>query len=74
MAHATDPFEVAAVIHHAVTTDTPQLRYAVSWGGPEIVEGRAAMSDQDWVALGAWIDDDDYYDDFARKFSIDLRG
>lgn len=74
MAHATDPFEVAAVIHHAVTTDTPQLRYAVSWAGPEIVEGRAAMSDQDWVALGAWIDDDDYYDDFARKFSIDLRG
>ena len=74
MAHATDPFEVAAVIHHAVTTDTPQLRYAVSWGGPEIVESRAAMSDQDWVALGAWIDDDDYYDDFARKFSIDLRG
>jgi NAD(P)-dependent dehydrogenase (short-subunit alcohol dehydrogenase family) len=74
MAHATDPFEVAAVIHHAVTTDTPQLRYAVSWGGPEIVEGRAAMSDQDWVALGAWIDDDDYYDDFARRFGIDLRG
>jgi NAD(P)-dependent dehydrogenase (short-subunit alcohol dehydrogenase family) len=74
MAHATDPFEVAAVIHHAVTTDTPRLRYAVSWGGPEIVEGRAAMSDEDWVALGTWVDDDDYYDDFARRFGIDLRG
>ena len=32
MAKATDPFEVAAVMHHAVTTDSPQLRYAVSWG------------------------------------------
>jgi NAD(P)-dependent dehydrogenase (short-subunit alcohol dehydrogenase family) len=74
MAHATDPFEVAAVVHHAVTTDTPRLRYAVSWGGPEIVAGRTQMSDEDWVALGAWSDDDDYYDDFARKFGIDLRG
>ena len=30
LANATDPFEVGAVIHHAVTTDTPQLRYPVS--------------------------------------------
>ena len=49
-AHATDPFEVARLIHHAVTTDTPQLRYAVSWGGPEFIAGRAAMSDEEWVA------------------------
>jgi hypothetical protein len=32
------------------------------------------MSDEDWVALGTWVDDDDYYDDFARRFGIDLRG
>jgi len=43
MANATDPFEVGAVIHHAVTTDQPQLRYPVSWGGIELIEGRAAM-------------------------------
>jgi NAD(P)-dependent dehydrogenase (short-subunit alcohol dehydrogenase family) len=73
MAHATDPFEVAAVIHHAVTTDEPELRYAVSWGGRELVEGRARMSDQDWVALGAHEDDDEYYDDFAARFDLDLR-
>lgn len=73
MAHATDPFEVAALIHHVVSTDEPRLRYAVSWAGEEIVAGRAAMTDEQWVELGAWVDDDDYYDDFARKFSIDLR-
>ena len=73
LAHATDPLEVAALIHHAVTTDEPQLRYAVSWGGPEIVAARAAMDDADWVALGAWDDDDAYYDDFTQKFGIDLR-
>ena len=73
LAHATDPMEVAALIHHAVTTDEPQLRYAVSWAGPEIVAARATMDDADWVALGAWDDDDAYYDDFTRKFGIDLR-
>ncbi|MFM7685063.1 MAG: SDR family oxidoreductase [Actinomycetota bacterium] len=73
LAHATDPMEVAALIHHAVTTDEPQLRYAVSWAGPEIVSARATMDDADWVALGAWDDDDAYYDDFTAKFGIDLR-
>jgi NAD(P)-dependent dehydrogenase (short-subunit alcohol dehydrogenase family) len=73
LAHATDPMEVAALIHHAVTTDAPRLRYAVSWAGPEIVAARATMDDADWVALGAWDDDDAYYDDFAAKFGIDLR-
>jgi hypothetical protein len=65
--------EVAALIHHAVTTDEPRLRYPVSWGGPEIVAGRSEMTDADWVALGAHDDDDAYYDDFAAKFGIDLR-
>ena len=73
LAHATDPFEVGEVIHHAVTTDTPQLRYPVSWGGHELIEGRAAMSDADWVALGAHTDDDEYYDAFRGAFGLDLR-
>ena len=75
IANATDPFEVGALIHHAVTTDSPQLRYSVSWGGKELVDGRAAMSDDEWVALGAWADDDDdgYYDDFKTSFGLELR-
>jgi NAD(P)-dependent dehydrogenase (short-subunit alcohol dehydrogenase family) len=73
MANATDPFEVGAVIHHAVTTDQPQLRYPVSWGGTELIEGRAAMTDQEWVALGAHENDDAYYDDFTAKFGLELR-
>jgi NAD(P)-dependent dehydrogenase (short-subunit alcohol dehydrogenase family) len=72
MAHATDPFEVAAVIHHAVTTDAPVLRYAVSWAAKEIIEGRAAITDEEWVALGLG-SDDDYYDGFQRVFGLDLR-
>lgn len=75
LAHATDPFEVGALIHHAVTTDQPKLRYSVSWGGKELIDGRDAMTDEDWTALGAWDDGDDagYYDDFAAKFGLELR-
>jgi NAD(P)-dependent dehydrogenase (short-subunit alcohol dehydrogenase family) len=70
--HATDPFEVAAVIRHAIETDTPRLRYTVSWGGSELVEGRARMSDEDWVALGRISDDSDYIKAFGDLFGLDI--
>ena len=73
LAHATDPFEVAEVIEEAITTDRPRLRYAVSWGAPELLEGRTAMTDAEWVALGNHDDDSDYYDDFLARFGLDLR-
>ncbi|MEY2401360.1 MAG: hypothetical protein QOJ08_1471, partial [Ilumatobacteraceae bacterium] len=69
---ATDPFEVARLIDHAITTDTPRLRYAVSWAGPEIVSGREAMTDEDWVALGRFTDDDEYYSAFRSAFGVDI--
>ena len=38
----------------------------MSWGGTELVEGRAALDDADWVALGAIEDDAEYYARFAE--------
>jgi NAD(P)-dependent dehydrogenase (short-subunit alcohol dehydrogenase family) len=72
LANASDPFEVAAVVHHAITTDEPRLRYTVSWGGRELVEGRGAIDDREWVALGALTDDGAYYARFAELFGIDI--
>ena len=69
---ATDPFEVGRLIHHAVSTDTPKLRYAVSWAGPEFISARAAMSDEEWVALGEHTDDADYYAAFKSAFDLDI--
>jgi hypothetical protein len=60
------------VIHDAITTDEPKLRYRVSWGSDEIVSGRAAMSDEEWVALGAIADDAAYVAEFQRYFGLDL--
>ncbi len=73
MASATDPMEVARIIEHAITTDQPQLRYTVSWGGAEIDAGRQAMSDAAWIALGAIADDDEYYARFGEAFGVDIR-
>jgi NAD(P)-dependent dehydrogenase (short-subunit alcohol dehydrogenase family) len=74
MAHATDPFEVAAVVQHAIETDHPTLRYPVSWGGPEIIAGRAELSDEDWVAMGTIADDADYVQRFRDVFGVDISG
>ena len=73
LVNATDPFEVAEVIREAITTDQPKLRYAVSWGGRELIDGRAAMSDEDWVELGGLADDAEYYDRFEQHFGLNIR-
>jgi NAD(P)-dependent dehydrogenase (short-subunit alcohol dehydrogenase family) len=72
IAEATDPVEVAQVIHHAITTDQPKLRYAMSWGGQGMIDGRVAMSDADWVELGAIESDDEYYARFQEHFGVDI--
>jgi NAD(P)-dependent dehydrogenase (short-subunit alcohol dehydrogenase family) len=70
--HASPAEDVAKVIHHAITTDQPRLRYACSFGGEEIVGGRRSMTDEEWVALGSLLDDEEYYSEFARHFNVDL--
>lgn len=73
ISEATDPNEVGALIHHAISTDRPQLRYAVSWAGPGMIAGRATMGDDAWVAMGAIESDAEYYDAFERHFGVDIR-
>jgi hypothetical protein len=72
LAQATDPLEVGEVIRQAIETDDPQLRYTVSWGGRELAEGRAAITDDEWVALGAIEDDAAYYERFHDLFELDI--
>lgn len=72
MANATDPFEVGRVIHHAITTDEPQLRYPVSWGGVELCAAHDRVSDEDWVGLGAITSDEEYVARFRNIFGLDI--
>ena len=70
--HASDAVEVAEVIRHAIETDEPKLRYPVSWGGRGIVEGRARMTDEQWVELGRIDDFGEYIAAFEHYFGTDL--
>jgi NAD(P)-dependent dehydrogenase (short-subunit alcohol dehydrogenase family) len=70
--HATDPFEVGALVYEAATTDTPRLRYSISWGGPELCDGRQTMADDTWVDIGRATDDDDYYRRFESAFGLPI--
>ncbi len=72
IANATDPSEVAQVIEHAITTDKPVLRYPCSWGGQAIVDGRKALSDEQWVAMMKITDDAEYNTEFSRAFGITI--
>ena len=73
MANATDPFEVAEVIHTAITTDEHRLRWAVSWGGAELAELHDRFDDSDWSARGAIEEDAEYSRRFQDLFGLELR-
>ncbi|MEM7095992.1 MAG: SDR family oxidoreductase [Actinomycetota bacterium] len=66
------PSEVSEVLYEAATSEMPKLRYTCGWGGSELVSGRNAMSDEDWVALGSLADDGDYAARFADLFGLDI--
>lgn len=69
---ATDPMEVGAVIRHAIETDDPKLRYPVSWSAAEVVAGRAAMTDEAFVAMGRIETLDEYIAAFDEALDVDI--
>jgi len=63
---------VAEVIWEAVTTDRPRLRWLVGADAEGLAAGRARISDEDWVAMGAGLEDAEYNARFKRYFGIEL--
>ena len=66
------PEAVAGAIWEAVTTDRPRLRYLVGADAEGLAAGRARISDEEWVAMGAGLDDAEYNARFKRYFGIEL--
>lgn len=73
IAKATPAEEAAATILEAATTTTPKLRWTCSWGSHELIAARKMMTDEEWVALGAHLDDETYYAEFEARFGLDIR-
>jgi NAD(P)-dependent dehydrogenase (short-subunit alcohol dehydrogenase family) len=66
------PEAVAEAIYEAVTTKAPRLRYAVGVDAVGLSAGRARISDEEWVAMGGDLSDEEYNARFKRYFGIDL--
>ena len=67
------PDTVAATILEAITTDRPRLRYPVGGDAEGIATGRPRISDEEWVAMGGELSDEEYNARFKRYFGIELR-
>ena len=64
------PRGVAEVIERAVSTDSPRLRYPVGVDATVFLDGRARLTDEEWVEFGAPMSDDDFWALFARTFPM----
>jgi len=56
----TMPDEVAATILEAITTPAPRLRYTVGSEAESLLRSRAAITDEEWIAIGNMEDDAEY--------------
>jgi len=61
---------VAETIESAVTATGPKLRYTVGDGARVFTDGRAAMSDEEWIAMGRHTSVEDYFEEFSVRFPI----
>ena len=66
------PEAVAEAIYEAVTTKAPRLRYPVGVDAVGLAAGRSRVSDEEWVAMGGELSDEEYNARFKRYFGIDL--
>jgi NAD(P)-dependent dehydrogenase (short-subunit alcohol dehydrogenase family) len=68
---ASQPEDVARVIHEAVTTKTPRLRYLVGEDARRVIAGRLRTTDEDHVAAGQDMSDGDYVELLRRRYGFD---
>jgi len=64
------PRTVAEAIEHAVSTDAPRLRYPVGVDATVFLDGRAGLTDEEWVEFGAPMSDEEFWTLFAKTFPM----
>lgn len=69
IANAGDPLAVAEAVLDAVTTNAPKLRYLVGDDARMLVNARSRVSDEEWVALGGVVSDEEYFAEMGALFA-----
>jgi NAD(P)-dependent dehydrogenase (short-subunit alcohol dehydrogenase family) len=66
---AEPPSVVAEVIADAFDDPNPRFRYLAGEGASPVLDGRARMTDEEWIDLGREMTDDEYIAESARRFT-----
>jgi NAD(P)-dependent dehydrogenase (short-subunit alcohol dehydrogenase family) len=70
MKMASQPSDVAAVIHEAVTTTEPRLRYLVGQDARLLVAGRQRQTDEEYVTTGRAMPDEEYLGLMRQRYGF----
>ena len=68
----TQPQAVADVIYEAVTSPDYRLRWPVGGDAVGMAEGRPRISDEEFVAMGEDLSDEEYNGRFLEYFGVKL--
>ena len=68
----SQPEDVALAILEAVRSEAPPLRVVVGEDARQLIEGRRRISDEDWIALGGRLSDEEFARRFKAYFGIEL--
>ena len=67
----SQPDDVARVIHEAVTADAPRLRHPVGEDARRLEAGRRRMTDEEFVATGREMTDEQYLDLMRQRYGFE---
>jgi hypothetical protein len=67
------PEAVADLVVEAITTPRYRLRWPIGKDAIGVVEGRPKMTDEEWIAMGGDLSDDEYNRRFRDHFGIELK-
>jgi hypothetical protein len=71
MPHAAQPADAARVIYEAATSSQPKLRWLVGDDARLLVAGRQRTSDEEHVAGGRAMSEEEYLDELRRRYGFD---
>jgi NAD(P)-dependent dehydrogenase (short-subunit alcohol dehydrogenase family) len=66
------PDLVADAVYESITTDEPKLRYLVGPDAQKLIPRRLAISDEEWIAVGMEMSDEEFADRFEEIFDLTL--